>query len=410
MAGKKRVVVIGGGAAGMMAAGTAGSRGLDVTLVEKNQKVGRKIFITGNGRCNLTNYCDVEELIANVPTNGRFLYSAFSALPPVQLLSLFNELGLETKVERGKRVFPVSERSADVIDVLRRYMRQNKAKVVNGNATKVVTAENRVNKVILADGNIIDCDSVVIATGGMSYPKTGSTGAGYVLAKELGHTITPLRPSLVPLEIKEKWVTQAQGLTLKNIAISVYDQNNRLVYEAFGELFFTHFGVSGPVILSASSRLGDVRQQNYRLIIDLKPALTEEQLDKRLLRDFLQYSRKIFANSLHDLLPKKLIPLIIAQSGIVASKPVNQIAKSERRQLVKLIKNIKLTISDYRPLAEAIVTSGGIKIDEINPSTMESKLVQGLYFAGEVIDVDGYTGGFNLQIAFSTGYLAGLNV
>jgi len=409
MAENKRVVVIGGGPAGMMAAGTAGKRGLQVTLIEKNKVLGKKLHITGKGRCNITNNTDIENFIANVPVNGKFLYGAFYTFTNKDLMKFFNELGLELKVERGGRVFPASDKSVDVVNALKKYLRQNHVNVVQGEVAGVLSENGAVSKVILKDGNSIECDSVIIATGGLSYPTTGSTGDGYLFAEENGHTIIPPKPSLVPLEVEESWPKEAQGLSLKNIAITVLNARGQKVYQDFGEMLFTHFGVSGPVILSASSHMRKMGKEKYRLILDLKPALSEEQLDLRVQRDFEKYSRKHYSNSLNDLLPKKLIPIIIELSGIPAEKPVNQISKGERRDLVRLMKNLTLNIKGFRPIEEAIITSGGVKVSEINPSTMESKLVKGLFFAGEVIDVDAYTGGFNLQIAFSTGYLAGLS-
>lgn len=403
----KRVVVIGGGPAGMMAGGTAGSRGLEVLLIEKNDTLGKKLLLTGKGRCNFTNDTDFQGLIKNIPVNGRFLYSAFSKFSNRDLIRFFNNLGVRTKVERGGRVFPESDRAEDILRALEKYLSINNVKIVRGEAKKVLKEYNRVLGVVLSDGRFISSDSVIIATGGLSYPKTGSTGDGYRFAKELGHTIVPPKPSLVPLEIEEPWALKLQGLTLKNVSIRVIDQYEREIYDDLGEMLFTHFGVSGPIILSASSHMRDIDRNIYRIIIDLKPGLSEEELDKRILRDFEKYSRKYFANSLGELLPKSLIPVIVELSGISRDKYVNQISREERRKLVKLLKSLILTVSKFRPIEEAIITSGGVNVNEINPSTMESKIVKGLFFAGEVIDVDGYTGGFNLQIAFSTGYVAG---
>lgn len=391
----------------MMAASAAGSRGLDVTLIEKNNKLGKKLYLTGKGRCNVTNLCEVEDLIANVPVNGKFLYSAFYTFTNRDLIALLNSLGLETKVERGNRVFPASDKSSDVIKTLERYVRQNNVKVVQAEAEGIAAEDGAVRGVRLKNGDFLPCESVILATGGLSYPATGSTGDGYRMARDLGHTVTPLRPSLVPLETLEDWPRDAQGLSLKNIGITLKDKQGRRVYEDFGEMVFTHYGVSGPVILSASSYIGKADPSGYRLCIDLKPALDHDKLDERILRDFLKYSRKNFSNSLDDLLPKKLIPVIVRLSNIPPDKPVNQVKKEERQQVVNLLKELMLTIKCYRPIDEAIITSGGISVREIDPSTMESRLVKGLFFAGEVIDVDAYTGGFNLQIAFSTGYLAG---
>jgi predicted Rossmann fold flavoprotein len=405
----RKIIVIGGGPSGMMAAATAGGRGLDVTLIEKNEKLGKKIYITGKGRCNVTNNAETEDLIANVPTNGKFLYSAFYAFTNRDLIALLNSLGLETKVERGNRVFPVSDKSSDVIKALERHLKNNHVGQLAGEAEKILSRDGRISAVQLKDGRLLPCDSAIIATGGMSYPSTGSTGDGYRFARELGHTVTPLNPSLVPLETMETWPKDAQGLSLKNIALTVLDKRGRKIFEDFGEMIFTHYGVSGPVILSASSYMGKMEPEKYRIQIDLKPALPEEQLDQRLQRDFSKYTRKNLSNGLDDLLPQKLIPVIIRLSEIPPDKPVHQITKEERHILVRLLKGLTLTIQNYRPIREAIITSGGVSVKEIDPGTMESRLVQGLYFAGEVIDVDAYTGGFNMQIAFSTGYLAGLN-
>lgn len=406
---KKRIGVIGGGPAGMMAAAAAGSRGHDVTLIEKNNKLGRKLYLTGKGRCNITNNADIEHFIANVPTNGKFLYSAFYTFTNQDLIALFNNLGLKTKVERGNRVFPASDKSSDVIRALEKHLKNNNVKVLTGEADEIIAENRKVTAVRVKDGRLLPCHSVIVATGGMSYPSTGSTGDGYRFAKALGHTIISPRPSLVPLETVESWPREAQGLSLRNVSITVLDKDSKKIYEDFGEMVFTHYGVSGPVILSASSYMRKMQAGKYRIKIDLKPALTLEQLDARVQRDFLKYARRHFSNSLDDLLPKKLIPVIIKLSGIPHDKPVNQITKKERLTIVSLLKGLELNIKGFRPIEEAIITSGGVSVKEIDPGTMESRLVKGLFFAGEVIDVDAYTGGFNLQIAFSTGYLAGLN-
>lgn len=405
----KKVVVIGGGAAGMIAASIAGGRGLDVTLIEKNSIMGKKLLITGKGRCNITNDCEVEELIENVPVNGKFLYSAFYTFTNMDVIDLFNKLGVKTKVERGNRVFPVSDRASDVVEALKKYMKQNNVKVLKGEVDKVESNDGCVKSVILKDGNIIMCESVIVATGGASYPQTGSTGDGYKFAMQNGHNINKIKPSLVPLETKEKWVKNLQGLTLRNISIKVLNKNNKKIYEDFGELNFNSYGISGPVILSASCYIKDMDKNDYKVIIDLKPALSNEKLDNRIQRDFDKYSTKNFEVALKDLLPQKMIPTVIELSEIYPEKIVNQISKEERKKLIDTLKNMTLNIKKYRPIRDAIVTSGGVKINEINPSTMESKLIKGLYFAGEVIDTDAYTGGFNLQIAFSTGYVAGIN-
>lgn len=406
----KRVVVIGGGAAGLMAAGTSAKRGIETVLIEKNDRLGKKILITGKGRCNITNNTDVQGLIENTPGNGNFLYSAFYTFSNEDLIEFFNKRGLKTKVERGGRVFPISDKASDVVDSLTKFVRKNGVKILfNSSVADISVEKNKVKGVILKDGSKFECDSVILATGGASYPGTGSTGDGYKIASRLGHSIIKLKPSLVPLETDENWVKDLQGLTLKNVSISLLDLKGKKVYSDFGEMIFTHFGVSGPVILSSSRHILDYDYKNIRLIIDLKPALSEEKLDDRVKRDFEKYSRKQFKNSLGDLLPKKLIPVIVKLSDIPPDKYVNQITREERRILVKLLKGLELSITGSRPIEEAIVTAGGVSTDEINPSTMESKIVKGLFFAGEIIDVDAYTGGFNLTIAFSTGYVAGMN-
>lgn len=404
------VIVIGAGAAGLMAAAKAAEKGKNVLLLEKNDRVGKKLLISGKGRCNITNSTDIEGLISNIPGNGNFLYSAFYTFSNEDMIALLNSEGLETKVERGGRVFPVSDSAKDVVKVLQRYAQKKGAKIrLNSHVTEIIKEDGSVKGVRLKDGSILEASSVILATGGLSYPGTGSTGDGYVMAKKLGHNIVPLKPSLVPLIVKEKWVTQLQGLSLKNIEITITDKKGKRIYKDFGEMLFTHFGVSGPTILSASRHILSYDYKNVWLSIDLKPALDEETLDARIQRDFEKFTRKQFKNSLDELLPQKLIPVIIMLSGIPEDKPVNQITKAERRALVKLLKNLSMEIDGSRPISEAIVTAGGVSTDEINPSTMESKLVKGLYFAGEVIDLDGYTGGFNLTIAFSTGYLAGIS-
>lgn len=407
----KRVVIIGAGPAGLIAAGTAAKAGNDVFLLEKNDRVGKKILISGKGRCNITNNTDIEGLIENVPGNGNFLYSAFYTFSNADLISFFNERGLETKVERGGRVFPVSDRAKDVADVLLKYAREKGSKVLLNHTVKDIKCiDNVIKGVVLESGNTIECDAVVLATGGASYPRTGSTGDGYKLAARLGHTIVPVKPSLVPLVTRETWVKELQGLSLRNVAIEFKNKSGKKLYSDFGEMLFTHFGVSGPLILSGSRHIMEYDYKNVTLIIDLKPALSEEKLDERIRRDFEKYSRKQFKNALDDLLPQKLIPVIINLTGIEPDKFVNQITKDERKKLIHTLKKLEIEITGSRPVEEAIVTSGGVSTDEINPSTMESKLIKGLFFAGELIDVDGYTGGFNLTIAFSTGYLAGISI
>lgn len=407
---EKRVVVIGAGAAGLMAAGKAAECGKEVLLLEKNDRIGKKLLITGKGRCNITNSIDIEGLIQNIPGNGNFLYSAFYTFSNDDLIDFFNSHGLKTKLERGGRIFPESDKAKDVVEALHQYIRKSNVKLLLKSPVESLQIESgSVKGVILKNGQRIACDSVILATGGSSYPGTGSTGDGYAIAKKAGHTITDLQPSLIPLVAGNKWVKELQGLSLKNIEITLVDAKNRKIYSDFGEMLFTHFGVSGPVILSASRHILKYDYKNVKLIIDLKPALTEEKLDDRVQRDFDQFSRKQFKNALDELLPQKMIPVIVQLSGISPEKFVNQITKEERRKLVYLLKHLEVDIVGARPIEEAIVTAGGVSTNEINPSTMESKLASGLYFAGEIIDVDGYTGGFNLTIAFSTGYLAGMS-
>lgn len=407
----KKVVIIGAGPAGMTAAYSASQNGIDVVLVEKNERVGRKLLITGKGRCNITNNCEVEELIANVNTNGKFLYSAFYTFTNDAVMEMFESLGVRLKTERGNRVFPESDRAMDVVDAMARLIKRKNIKLVTGKTVKDIKEKNgKVEFVVLSDGKEIKADAVIIATGGASYQRTGSTGDGYRLAEKLGHKITPLKPSLIGLEIQEDFVSKLKGLSLRNVAINVYGKKNKKIYDDFGEMEFTDYGVDGPIIKSASCIMRDLSKESYKISLDLKPALDHEKLDKRVQRDFQKYINKRFENSLSDLLPSKMIPVVVELSGIDPATPVNSITKEERRNLVNTIKNIEMHVRRYRPMEEAIVTSGGVKTSEINSSTMESKLVEGLYFAGEVIDVDAYTGGFNLQIAFSTGYLAGMSI
>lgn len=407
----KKVVIIGAGPAGMTAAYSASQNGIDVVLVEKNERVGRKLLITGKGRCNITNNCEVEELIANVNTNGKFLYSAFYTFTNDAVMEMFESLGVRLKTERGNRVFPESDRAMDVVDAMARLIKRKNIKLVTGKTVKDIKEKNgKVESVVLSDGKEIKADAVIIATGGASYQRTGSTGDGYRLAEKLGHKITPLKPSLIGLEIQEDFVSKLKGLSLRNVAINVYGKKNKKIYDDFGEMEFNDYGVDGPIIKSASCIMRDLSKESYKISLDLKPALDHEKLDKRVQRDFQKYINKRFENSLSDLLPSKMIPVVVELSGIDPATPVNSITKEERRNLVNTIKNIEMHVKRYRPMEEAIVTSGGVKTSEINSSTMESKLVEGLYFAGEVIDVDAYTGGFNLQIAFSTGYLAGMSI
>ena len=418
----KNIIVVGGGAAGMIAAYFAAEAGNKVTLLEKNEKLGKKIYITGKGRCNLTNACDVEELFLNVKSNSKFLYSAFYGFDNSQVIDFFESHGMPVKVERGNRVFPVSDKSSDVIFALQRALKEKKVevllhtevsklcyeKITDTKADEEATdkkTELKITGVILKDGTTMAADAVIVATGGLSYPSTGSTGDGYKMAEDAGHTVTECTPSLVPFNVKEEWVKSLQGLSLKNTAISIYSGKKKL-YEDFGEMLFTHFGVSGPMILSASASIKQsLIKQPLDMYIDLKPALTQEALDKRILREFEEAKNKQFKNSINKLLPAKMIPVIIELSGIDPDKKVNEISKEERNRLLMLFKKLPVTLNGPRGYNEAIITKGGIKVKEINPSTMESKLVNGLYFAGEVLDLDAYTGGFNLQIAWSTGYL-----
>lgn len=405
----RKVIVIGGGPAGMMAAGQAALRGNLVTLIEKMNRVGRKLYITGKGRCNVTNASDPEGLIANTPGNPYFLYSAFYTFTSDNTMEFFQQQGVPVKVERGNRVFPKSEKSNDIVKAMENFVKNSGGKIMyETEVSDIIVEDNSVKGVKLKNGTILNCDSVVIATGGLSYPMTGSTGDGYKFAKKAGHTVTKCYPSLVPLKASEKWISSLMGLSLKNISIKV-TINNKEVYSDFGEMMFTHFGVTGPVILSASRYINDRLDEKPVIHIDLKPALSDKELDNRLLKDFHKYVNKDFKNALDDLLPQKIIPVIIKLSNIDENKKVNSITKEERTRLLELIKNLKINITDTNGYNEAVVTRGGISVDEIDPSTMESKIVSGLYFAGEVIDVDSFTGGFNLQIAFSTGYLAGIN-
>ncbi len=404
------LLVIGGGAAGLMAAGTSSHMNVETVVLERNERPARKLMITGKGRCNVTNNCSsLQELISNVPRNGRFLFGAFSRFMPSDVIDFFEGRGVELKTERGNRVFPVSDNAVDIVDALAGYAKE-RARFLTGRATKLIVENDAVKGVETESGEVIFADKIIIATGGLSYPGTGSTGDGYELAKQAGHKITELVPSLVPLEIHEGFCSDLMGLSLRNTAIKVVDtENGKTVYTDFGEMLFTHFGISGPMILSASAHMRNMKSGKYKIFIDLKPALTLEQLDARILRDFSENTNKNFINALNSLLPKKLVPVIVKLSGISLSTKVNQITKEQRKALAQLLKGMCITVTAFRPVAEAIITSGGVDISQINPKTMESKLVNGLYFAGEVIDTDAYTGGFNLQIAFSTGRLAGMS-
>ena len=409
----KRIVIIGGGAAGLAAAISASEKyknQAEVTLIEKNERPARKVMITGKGRCNVTNNCNVDTLIANVPKNGKFLYSAFSGFTPKDVISFFETAGVPLKTERGNRVFPVSDKAVDIVDALVKTAKSGGTKFINATAAEILAENGSVVGVKLTDGRVISADSVILATGGMSYPLTGSTGDGYKMAQKLGHTVTELKPSLVPLCIHEGFCTKIAGLSLKNVTLSIFETGKKKpLFSEMGEMLFTHFGISGPLVLSASSHIRYMGKKEYTAFVDLKPALSTEQLDNRILRDFAEEQNKDFANSLSKLLPKSLIPVIIKLSGIKSDKKVNQIEREERLELCKLIKALPLHITGFRPIEEAIITSGGISVKEIDPKTMQSKLVSGLFFAGEIIDVDAYTGGFNLQIAFSTGFAAGKN-
>ena len=397
-------VVIGGGAAGMLCSAAAAERGLDVILLEPNKILGRKLRITGKGRCNVTNNCDIREFLNNIPGDGRFLHSALNRLSPHDTMELFEGLGVHLKTERGSRVFPVSDNANDVAGALQRYLNRAGVRVVHDSAKHILTEDNAVTGVETS-GGIIDCRAAVICTGGLSYPLTGSRGAGYKMAKELGHTVTPTRPSLVPLESDDDYCAEMQGFSLKNVTLSAYE-DGKLIYKELGEMLFTHFGVSGPLVLSASSHMRRFGEARYELRIDLKPGLDEKKLDARLLRDFEKYANRDFANSLGDLAGKTMIPVLVRLSGIPAETKVNSITREQRHELLRLLKSFPVSIIGPRPIDEAIVTSGGVSTKEINPRTMQSKLVGGLYFAGEVMDLDAYTGGFNLQIAWSTAYVA----
>lgn len=407
-----KVIIIGGGAAGMMAGIAAAGCGHQVRIYEKNEKLGKKIFITGKGRCNITNACDTEELFGNVVHNPKFLYSSFYAFTNYDMITLMEQSGCPVKTERGNRVFPVSDKSSDVIRALSGRLRELGVEVCLHEEVAGILAEHgEVKGIRLKKNNRKEpADAVIVATGGLSYPTTGSTGDGYRFAKEQGHSVTDLSPALVPFETKEAVVKELQGLSLRNITARIL-KGSKVLYEEFGEMLFTHFGVSGPVLLSASSFVAQaLKKEPLVLSVDLKPALTEEQLDARILRDFEEMKNKQYKNALVQLLPSRLVPVIVARSGIDPEKKVNEITRQERQQIVSHMKDFRLTITGLRDYKEAIITQGGVSVREINPSTMESKKVKGLYFAGEVLDLDAVTGGFNLQIAWSTGYLAGISV
>lgn len=405
---RTELVVIGGGAAGMMCAYNAAQRGMSVVLVDPNRQLGRKVRITGKGRCNVTNNCDIKEFMRNIPGDGRFLYSALNRFSPADTIAFFESHGLPLKTERGNRVFPVSDNANDVAGLMARLCERSGVTLIRSTAKKILTEGGAVSTVVTEEGTIA-CRAAAVCTGGLSYPLTGSNGAGYRFARELGHTVTETRPSLVPLESEDDCCAQMQGFSLKNVTLSAYE-DERLIYKELGEMLFTHFGVSGPLVLSASSHMRNFGRAKYRLEIDLKPALDEKKLDARILRDFEKYSNKEFKNALADLAGHTMIPVLVRLSGIPEDTKANSITREQRMRLLRLFKAFPVSVSGTRPIDEAIVTAGGVSTKEIDPRTMGSKLVQGLYFAGEVLDLDGYTGGFNLQIAWSTGFVAGNSV
>lgn len=406
----RNVIIIGAGAAGLIAGAESAKKGDNVTIIEKMPRPARKVMITGKGRCNVTNACfDLEELVSYVPRNPRFLYSAFSSFMPYDTIALVEDMGVPIKIERGNRVFPQSDKAVDIVDALVKNAVDSGAKIINATVKSFVLDNNTITGVVLDSGEHMPCDAVAICTGGKSYPTTGSTGDGYALASSVGHSITYLEPHLIPLVVSNNFIPSLQGLSLINVGIKLFD-GDKEVYNDFGEMMFTHYGVTGPIILSASCHMTKPKQHKYSILLDLKPALDYQTLDKRIQRDFAENQNRDFINSLSKLLPNKIIPVIVSLSGIEPSTKVNQITKEQRQSLVHLLKNIRLNVSDFRPIEEAIITSGGVSTKEINPKTMKSKIIDNLSFAGEVIDVDAYTGGFNLQIAFSTGYLCGQNI
>lgn len=402
---KTDILVVGGGAAGMMAAGTAAEQGARVTLLERNDRLGKKLYITGKGRCNVTNQTSPEEILQNIPRNPRFLYSAMNAFPPESAIAFFEGLGCPLKTERGNRVFPASDKSASVVDALRAWLKKAGVHLLTGRAASLCL-ENGVVTGIQTEKDRLEAGRVILCTGGCSYPLTGSTGDGYRLAKQAGHTIIPPRGSLVPLEEEGRDCEKMAGLSLRNAGVKLLDEKGKTVYRDFGELLFTHFGLSGPTVLSASAHMQPGKR--YTVELDLKPALDEKKLDERLLRDFGKYQNRAFENALGDLLPKSMIPVVVERSGIPPDMRVNTIAKEGRRSLLTVLKRFQIPIRGVRPVEEAIITAGGVKVSEVDPKTMASKLCRGLYFAGEILDVDAYTGGFNLQIAWATGRAAGL--
>ena len=401
--------MIGGGAAGMMAAGTAAGRGLSVLLVEPNPKLGKKLRITGKGRCNVTNNCSVREFMSNVPTNGKFLYSAMTAFPPEDVMAFFEEIGVSLKTERGDRVFPQSDSANEVADRLGDWLTAQGVRLMHNRITDILTNEDGAVCGVSTDRGDIPCGEVIVCTGGVSYPATGSTGDGIAMARKLGHTIKPLRGSLVPLESPDSFCEEMAGFSPRNVTVTVLE-DGKAIYQELGEMLFSHFGVTGPLILSASAHMRRFGEKDYKILIDFKPALDEETLDERILRDFAKYQNRDFLNALSDLVPKSLIPVLVRISGIPPHTKVHSVTRDQRRKLVSLLKAFPVSVSGPRPVADAIVTSGGVDVKQVNPRTMESKLIRGLYFAGEVLDVDAYTGGFNLQIAWATGRCAGMSV
>ncbi|MEG0570821.1 MAG: NAD(P)/FAD-dependent oxidoreductase [Oscillospiraceae bacterium] len=407
---KYDVIVIGAGPGGMFAALTAAQNKKTVAIIEKNQRVGRKLMITGKGRCNITNACDCATMLKNIPTNSKFLYSAFSQFSSDDVIRFFSENGVPTKIERGGRVFPVSDKAVDVVDALVNKLKSSNVKIITDTVTTILVDEQKITGVCCLRCGDVSADSVVLATGGKSYPLTGSTGDGYKFAQEVGHTVTNIVPSLVGIVTNDDMCHNLQGLSLKNIRLSCVDKvKNKEIFSDIGEMLFTHFGISGPLCLSLSAHLRPFEAARYIAVLDMKPGLSHQQLDARIIRDFEKFSNKDISNALGELLPRKIIPTMLMLAKIPPFEKVNQVSKEQRKNLCEAVKCIKIDIDGFSPIEEAIITSGGINVKEINPKTMESKLVSGLYFAGEVIDVDGYTGGFNLQIAFSTGFVAGMN-